>query len=138
MVRVRHAHPNDRTAWLEMRCALWPDGPSVEHDSEIDAFFAGGLRDPRAVLLAEVDGRIAGFAELSIRPYAEDCDTDRVAYLAATKIADQDKKVEAIEQWLKDYPDSSGVTSAYSTLVDTLLKHRPTDRAARPDEALRW
>ena len=26
-------------------------------------------------------GRAVGFAELSIRPYAEGCDTDRVAYL---------------------------------------------------------
>ena len=64
--------------------------------------FAGGLRDPRAVLLAEVDGRIAGFAELSIRPYAEDCDTDRVAYLAATKIADQDKKIEEADLFVKE------------------------------------
>lgn len=54
---------------------------------------------------------------------------DRTAYLAATKIADNDKKIEALEKWLKDFPDSGGVTSAYSTLFDTLLKHRPTDRA---------
>lgn len=54
---------------------------------------------------------------------------DRTAYLAATKIADNDKKIEALEKWLKDFPDSGGVTSAYSTLFDTLVKHRPTDRA---------
>jgi tetratricopeptide (TPR) repeat protein len=63
---------------------------------------------------------------------------DRVAYLAATKIADQDKKIEAIEQWLKEYPDSGGVTTAYSTLFDTLLKHRPTDRAAILDYAEKY
>jgi aminoglycoside 6'-N-acetyltransferase I len=81
MIRVRHATPNDRPTWLRMRCELWPEGDSAEHASEVAAFFAGGLRDPRAVLVADVDGRVAGFAELSIRPYAEGCETDRVAYL---------------------------------------------------------
>jgi hypothetical protein len=63
---------------------------------------------------------------------------DRAAYLAATKIADQDKKIDAIEKWLKEYPDSSGVSSAYSTLFDTLLKHRPTDRTAILDYAQKY
>jgi aminoglycoside 6'-N-acetyltransferase I len=37
---------------------------------------------PLAVLIAEDDGgKLVGFAELSIRNYAEDCVTDRVAYL---------------------------------------------------------
>jgi tetratricopeptide (TPR) repeat protein len=53
---------------------------------------------------------------------------DRQAYLAATKIADNDKKIDALEKWLKDFPDSGGVSSAYSLLFDTLIKHRPTDR----------
>ncbi len=53
---------------------------------------------------------------------------DRTAYLAATKIADNDKKIEALEKFLKDFPDSGGVATAYSTLFDTLIKHRPTDR----------
>ncbi len=54
---------------------------------------------------------------------------DRQAYLAATKIADPDKKIEALEKWLKEFPDSGGVSSAYSVMFDTLIKHRPTDRA---------
>ena len=44
--------------------------------------FAGTLKNPLEVLLAvDEAGKTVGFAELSIRNYAEDCVTDRVAYL---------------------------------------------------------
>ena len=66
-----------------MRLALWPDGSEAEHREEIECFLAGqaGGR-PAAVLVAEDEsGRVVGLAELSIRPYAEGCISDRVAYL---------------------------------------------------------
>jgi aminoglycoside 6'-N-acetyltransferase I len=81
-IHVRPARPDDTAAWLRMRVALWPEGTPSEHASEIDRFFAGTLKNPLAVLLAvEEAGKTGGFAELSIRNYAEDCETDRVAYL---------------------------------------------------------
>jgi len=80
-VTVRPARPDDFAAWLRMRHALWPD-ESGDHAREIEQFFAGRLREPLAVLFAVDDqDRPLGFAELNIRPYAEDCVTDRVAYL---------------------------------------------------------
>jgi aminoglycoside 6'-N-acetyltransferase I len=54
----------------------------AEHRVEIDRFLAGQANEPQAVLLAEDgSGRLVGFAELSIRPCAEGCRTNRVAYL---------------------------------------------------------
>jgi aminoglycoside 6'-N-acetyltransferase I len=65
-----------------MRCALWPEGSDTEHREEIERFFAGRLREPLTALLAtNHSGDPVGFAELSIRSYAEGCVTDRVAYL---------------------------------------------------------
>ena len=83
MVEVRAAKPEDAGAWLQLRHALWPEGSEAEHREEIDRFFARGVqRDSSAVLLAEDDdGRILGFAELSLRPYAEGCRSSPVAYL---------------------------------------------------------
>lgn len=82
MIRVRPAKPGDTADWLRMREALWPEGQSSEHASEIAQFFARTLRMPLEVLLAvDEAGTAVGFAELSIRNYAEDCVTDRVAYL---------------------------------------------------------
>ena len=63
-----------------MRGALWPD-KSGSHADEVARFFAGQLKEPIAVLVAEDNGALLGFAELNIRPYAEGCTTDRVAYL---------------------------------------------------------
>jgi aminoglycoside 6'-N-acetyltransferase I len=82
MIGVRPAKPSDATAWLQLRHALWPDCSEAEHRTEIDRFFAGEAREPLAVILADDGaGCPVGFAELSIRAYAEGCRSDRVAYL---------------------------------------------------------
>jgi aminoglycoside 6'-N-acetyltransferase I len=81
MIDVRLATRDDAAVWLRMRKALWPDGAD-DHAGEVQQFFAGELHEPLAVLLAfDEAGAAAGFAELSIRNYAEDCRTNRVAYL---------------------------------------------------------
>ncbi|HEX4966402.1 MAG TPA: aminoglycoside 6'-N-acetyltransferase [Thermoanaerobaculia bacterium] len=80
-MRVRSVETRDRDEWLRQRCALWP-GSKRDHAEEIDRFFAGDLPELHEVLLVEgEDERILGFVELSIRPYAEGCATDRVGYL---------------------------------------------------------
>lgn len=63
--------------------ALWPEDSAAEHHEEIEQFFAGrSPRQPWTVLLAEdPSGRTLGFAEVSVRAYAEGCQSDRVGYL---------------------------------------------------------
>lgn len=82
-MKVRAVERGDAAAWLEMRLALWPEGPEAEHRDEIVRFFAGTLvAEPSAVLIAEDSGGAAiGFVELSLRPCAEGCATSPVAYL---------------------------------------------------------
>ncbi|HEV2321428.1 MAG TPA: aminoglycoside 6'-N-acetyltransferase, partial [Gammaproteobacteria bacterium] len=82
MIQIHPATPSDRTAWLAMRCALWPEGSAAEHAAEIEQFFAGETHLLLAVLLAfDAAGAAIGFAELSIRSVVDACETDRVAYL---------------------------------------------------------
>jgi aminoglycoside 6'-N-acetyltransferase I len=91
-----------------MRCALWP-GNAGDHGREVDQFFARGMTNPAAVLLAVDDtGRALGFAELSIRNYAEECITDRVAYLEGWYVVPGMRRrgigralVEAAEGWAR-------------------------------------
>jgi aminoglycoside 6'-N-acetyltransferase I len=66
-VSVRHILPEDASAWQLMRRELWPEG-EPDHAREIASFFAGTLREPAAVMVAEnADGVLVGFVELSIR-----------------------------------------------------------------------
>lgn len=92
-----------------MREALWPAdaGEPSDHPDEIARFFAGALHEPLAVLIAEDgSGRALGFAELSIRNYAEGCVTNRVAYLEGWYVEPHARRrgvgaalVRAAEDW---------------------------------------
>jgi aminoglycoside 6'-N-acetyltransferase I len=107
MTQVRPVTTDDAAAWLRMRCALWPEGSESEHRGEITRFFAGQLRDPLQTLLAvDPSGVAVGFAELSIRPYAEGCITDRVAYLEGWYVVPEARRqgvgaalIRAAEEW---------------------------------------
>lgn len=80
-IRIRPVRRDDAMAWERMRDAFWPSAPG-EHAREIATYFRGELREPMEVLLAlDPSDQIIGFAELSIRPYAEGCHSGRVAYL---------------------------------------------------------
>jgi aminoglycoside 6'-N-acetyltransferase I len=107
MTRIRPVTAADGDAWLDMRRALWPEGSEREHRDEITSYFAGTSREPAAVLIAvEATGRHVGFAELSIRPYAEGCESDRVAYLEGWYVVPDARRrgvgralIRAAEQW---------------------------------------
>jgi aminoglycoside 6'-N-acetyltransferase I len=105
-MNVRHAVSADLEAWLDLRHALWPDVSHDEHRQEVDEFLQGRAREPLAVLLAEQDSKIVGFAELSIRAHAEGCETDRVAFLEGWFVTPAMRRggvaralVAAAEQW---------------------------------------
>lgn len=82
-ISVREVRSSDAAGWLEMRCALWPEGPEAEHREEIERFFAHGSIPSLEAALVAVDstGALVGFVELALRAYAEGCATAPVAYL---------------------------------------------------------
>jgi aminoglycoside 6'-N-acetyltransferase I len=105
---VRPIQQSDSADWERMRQAFWPS-TAGEHAGEIGLFFNGDRRNPAEVLIAiEETGRAIGFAELSIRPYAEGCYSGRVAYLEGwfVEISARGKGVgaalgKAAEEWAR-------------------------------------
>ncbi len=131
MTDVRPARPADAPAWLQMRQALWPD-ESESHAREVERYFAGELRMPLEVLLAFAgDGRPIGFAELSIRKYAEDCQTDRVAFLEGWYVTPDARRrgvgralVTAAESWARAQGCSEFASDALLDNTISAAAHR--------------
>ena len=64
-----------------MRADLWPEPTPGDHAREVAELLAAGPTDRGATLVAEGEnGELLGFVEMSVRNYAEDCETDRVGY----------------------------------------------------------
>lgn len=89
-----------------MRQKLWP-AAEEEHASEIAAFFSKKENAALETLIAfDDENKPLGFAELSIRNYAEGCETDRVAYLEGWYVAPHARRngvgaalIKAAEEW---------------------------------------
>ena len=101
--QIRPATLADKDGWLAMRKALWPDATDLEE--EIDHLFE------RVAFQAwvAVDGpTVVGFAEASIRPFANGCDSAPVAFLEGIGVTEEYRQqgigralVMAVEAWAK-------------------------------------
>lgn len=84
-IHIRPATPADAAAWLAMREQLGPCWVVPGFERQIDRYFQTGMiaRLPHAVFIAtdSEDGGPIGVAEISLRQYAEGCETSPVGYL---------------------------------------------------------
>jgi aminoglycoside 6'-N-acetyltransferase I len=126
-ITIRPYQPTDYPEWLRMRLALWPDGSEADWQHEI----ADILADPhQPVFVAErPDGTLGGFLEVSLRKYADGCDSSPVGYLEGWYV-DADLRrtgvgaalVQAAENWAR----AQGCTEMGS---DTEIENRVSFRA---------
>lgn len=106
-ITIRFVTPNDASLWLGLRRSLWPHASEDEHATDIAAFLSGHAREPLQVLIAFGQaGAAVGLAELSIRPYAEGCDTHHVACIEGWYVIPEARRqgvgtalVRAAEDW---------------------------------------
>jgi aminoglycoside 6'-N-acetyltransferase I len=117
-MNMRPVTPADQAVWLSLRQALWPDTPITKHQDEMAAFFAQRAREPLAVLLAVGDrDQAIGFVELSVRAYAEGCDTQQVAYVEGWYVVPECRGQgvgRALIQAAEDWGRSQGCTELAS------------------------
>lgn len=111
---IRPVEASDASEWVRMRMALWPDSSREEEYDEIRRFLAdpegSGLPTLQAVFVCQrAQMGLCGFVEVSIRPYADGCETTDVGYLEAWYV-DADWRnqgigralVMAAERWAYD------------------------------------
>lgn len=78
--RVRRLEEKDIGEWFRLRKLLWEGSTDREHKSEMLDIYEHN--ETQLVLVAETgDKKLVGFLEASIRPFVEDCHSDRVGYL---------------------------------------------------------
>ncbi len=114
-----------------MRAALWPDADVDALWLEVGRYFVarGEPLLPHCVFVAENDGAIVGMLELSLRPYADGCDSSPVPFVEAWYVAPAARRsgiggalVKAAEQWALD----NGYTEMAS---DALLENVESEHA---------
>ncbi len=101
---IRPLQPQDLRAYFALRTALWPDS---EADFELEV--SKILNNHRlASFVAEQNGQLVGFVEVSLRDYAEGCDSSPVGYLEGWYVAPKHRKtgigrrlVQAAEDWAR-------------------------------------
>ena len=79
-MKIRPVVAGDRTEWIRMRSALWPDSPG-DHPPEIDQFFTTRDNTLATFVAEDEHGAIRGFIEAGTRPYAEGCLSSPVGYI---------------------------------------------------------
>lgn len=76
---IRRCDAADLAEWARLRRALWPDGSVEEHADEIGTALPDGIL--RGYLAIGEDERAVGFAEVSIRRYANGSTQSPVPFL---------------------------------------------------------
>ena len=105
--RIRPLAESDLSEWLRLRQLLWDQTSESDHKGEMVEIIENS--DSQFVAVADMgDGRLAGFLEASIRPHAEDCDTENVGYLEGwfvdapyRRLGIGRRMVAAAEQWAR-------------------------------------
>jgi aminoglycoside 6'-N-acetyltransferase I len=126
---VRQGTPADADGLARLRHALWPDGSEAQHRQELERFFAGPQAAP--ILVAEDRSALVGFAEVSIRPYAEGCETDRVGFLEGWFVIPDArhrgvgrKLVAAAEAWARSAGCTEFASDAEADNEESAASHR--------------
>ena len=129
VVTVRRATLADASSLARLRHALWPDSSEAEHRLDVERFFAGPQTAP--ILVVEDRSGLLGFAELSIRPYAEGCETDRVGFLEGWFVVPEArhrgigrKLVAAGERWARSVGCTEFASDAEVDNADSAAAHR--------------
>lgn len=127
-MNIRRMIDSDKSRWLELRRALWPDCPVEPHQIEMDQW----QRSDGVVLLAEgSDGQALGFAEVSVRrEHVEGTASAPVAYLEGWFVVPSHRRqgvgrslIKAAQSWAREAGFSELASDAECANHDAIRAH---------------
>jgi aminoglycoside 6'-N-acetyltransferase I len=129
MIVIRLARLSDRREHARMRAALWPDEDIEELADGIDDFFADATQV--AFVAERDDSRLCGFAEASIRRYANSNDESPCAFLEGWWV-DEDQRRQGIGRQLVAAVEAWALNNGFHELgSDALLDNTVGHQAHR-------
>jgi aminoglycoside 6'-N-acetyltransferase I len=130
MISVRPADASFSECWLRLRKALWPNASPKDLRHDVEQFFAGRAKHLKAVFFAHnAADALIGFAELNIRPYAEGCLTDRVAFLEGWYV-EPEYRVQGVGVALIKASETWALANGCVEFASDALSENHTGRAA--------
>ncbi|QQS33222.1 MAG: GNAT family N-acetyltransferase [Acidobacteriota bacterium] len=108
-VIVRPFAETDLNEWFRLRRLLWDGTADEDHQDEMYDI----ISDPESQFVAVADdgsGGLCGFIEASIRPMAEDCESEDVGYLEGWFVEEHARRqgigralVASAENWAREH-----------------------------------
>jgi aminoglycoside 6'-N-acetyltransferase I len=137
-MHIRPIQSRDHAEWLRMRLTLW-GGTVEEHTHDIDAYFATP-QDGVTFVVDKTGGGLCGFIEVSLRDYAEGCQTSPVAYIEGWYVDEESRRrtlgarlVQAAEAWarhqgLKEMASDTQIENTVSIQAHKALGYEEVER----------
>ena len=104
---IRQLRPEETDAWLALRISLWPETDEPQHREEMAMMLSDAERFP-VFVCRDRHGELVGFAEVSLRAWAEGCESSPVGYLEGWFVAEPARRqgiggrlVAAAEDWAR-------------------------------------
>ena len=125
-VDIRELGPADFALWADCAHALWPDQPREALLADIRRYAGPGIGEARA-WAASRGGAVCGYAELSLRPYANGCEGRPVPFLEGIWVAPAARRTgvgRALVRHLAAVVRAEGFVELGSdALIDNLASH---------------
>jgi len=105
-ITIRCATEADKSEWLRMRQALWPDHSAEVFILQSEEILSDTMQP--VFVVERPDGKLGGFLEAGTRKYADGCDTSPVGYIEGWYV-DEDLRgqgigralMKAAEEWAR-------------------------------------
>lgn len=133
---IRRLQTQDLPAYFQLRTALWPDS-AADFALEVAEILSA---DHLVSFIAEQGGKLVGFVEVSLRAYAEGCESSPVGYLEGWYVAPTHRKtgvgrrlVEAAEDWARaqgctEMASDSEISNTQSHQAHACLGYQEVER----------